>query len=199
MTLLPPLQDCLDRVFMRKRTIFVLILLFLSSIVLGIVLVITHSSYTYHLELCDDFLNEVCFSDTNFFLVFLKRTASHGLLLLIILACGIHFTALIVPPAIIIYRAYTFGGCICIFFSVYRFTGAIIAIFLYLPVHLLLDCVLIMAATLSFSRASRFCMCGDELKELLFDFLVLLILIAVICLAEAILLLVLFRPIGNII
>ncbi len=36
-----------------------------------------------------------------------------------------------------------------IFFTVYRMTGVLVVFTLYLPVHLLIDCILILAAALS--------------------------------------------------
>ena len=85
---------------------------------------------------------------------------------------------------------------IVIFFSVYRLTGALVVFVLYLPVHLLFDCLFLAATSLSCGRARRFC--GEDFFCLLWDFLVLLAITAIVCLAEAILLLALFHPLGSI-
>ena len=84
-------------------------------------------------------------------------------------------------------------------FSVYGMTGALICFTICLPVHLLLDLVFLCASSLSCFRAFRFSFCGDDLKELLSDFLFFLALVALICLIEMLLLLTLFHPIGNLV
>ncbi len=162
----------------------------------GIVFIKTPAIYGYHLNLCDRYVDRVCYSSRSVFLIFLERTAGNALVLLLLLCAGFYVAGLAVTPLIFIYRAYTFGGSLAIFFSVYRFSGALIVFVLYLPIHLLLDAVFLLAIVLSFCRAPRFRFCGDDFKELLFDFLCLLILIVVICLLEALLLAALFHPYG---
>ena len=129
-------------------------------------------------------------------MIFFERTAGHTLLLALILLGGIHFAALTIPAAALFSRACTFGGSIVIFFSVYRLTGALVVFVLYLPVHLLFDCLFLAATSLSCGRARRFC--GEDFFCLLRDFLILLAITAIVCLAEAILLLALFHPLGSI-
>ena len=95
------------------------------------------------------------------------------------------------------FRAYTFGGCLVLFFSVYRFTGALIVIALYLPVHLLVDAVLLWAALLSCDRARGFCFCRTDFMSILRDFVILAIILLLVCLLEMLLLLLFVRPVGN--
>lgn len=192
------IRECLFRVIERKRTLLFLILLFLCSTVCGIVFVKTPAMYEYHLRVCDRFLDRVCFSSTDVFLIFLERTAGHAALLALVCASGVHVAALVVSPAVLVYRAYTFGGSLAVFFSVYGFSGALIAVVLYMPVHLLIDAALLCSATLAFGRAPRFRFCAPDLRELFCDFLVGLFVVVCACLFEMTLLFVLFHPLGNI-
>ncbi len=189
------IKDGLGRAFERKKTLLLLAILFCVGIVCGILFIKTPAIYGYHLNLCDKYIDRVCYSERNVFLILIERFAGGALLVGFVLAAGFHPACLVFPPLLIFYRAYTFGGSIAIFFSVYRMSGALIIFGLYLPIHLLLDGVLFLAAAYSFARAPHFC--KSELRPMLFDLLFLLVLIAAICLLEIILLLVLFRPIGN--
>lgn len=191
-------RDCCGRAIRQKKTLVVFLLLFGCLTLCGILFIKTPAVYDYHLTICDRFIDRVCFSSRSVFLIFLERAAGNALILLLLSVAGIHIAGLAVTPVVICFRAYTFGGSLAIFFSVYRFTGAIIVFALYLPVHILLDAVFLMAVSLSFSRAPSFRFCGNDWKELLFDVLILLALILAVCLLEAILLLVLFHPLGNI-
>ncbi len=191
-----PVRDCVCRAAERRKTLLVLAVVFLAMAVLGICFYQTPAFYDYHLTLCERFVDRVCYSQQSVFLIFLERFAGNALFVLVILAGGVHPVALVLPPLTLCYRAYTFGGSLAVFFSVYRLSGALIVFVLYLPVHLLVDVVLLGGAALSFSRAPRFKFSKGDLRELLCDFLILLVLIAAICLLEMILLLVLFHPLG---
>lgn len=192
------LRDCCCRAFARKRTLIVFSLLFLFFAVLGIIFIKTPAVYAYHLSACDRFLDRVCFSSRSIFLIFLERIAGNALILIVLLCAGMHIAGLAVTPAIVCFRAYTFGGMIAILFSVYKATGVLVVFVLYLPVHLMLDVVFLLAVSLSFSRAPCFRFCRDDFKELLCDFVVLFVFIVAVCLLEALLLLLLFHPIGNV-
>ena len=190
-------QDCLGRATERKKTLIIFAALFAVSAILGICFIKTPAVYDYHLNLCDRFVGRVCFSERNVFLIFLERTAGNAFILLLLLLAGIHVFGLVVPPAVFVYRAYTFGGSVAVFFSVYGVSGALIALVLYMPVHLLLDAVFLGATSLSFGRARRFRFCRENFKELALDFLILLLIVTIICLLEMILLFALFHPLGN--
>lgn len=192
------LRDCCGRAVNNKKTLLAFLFVLLISALCGMIFVKTPAVYSYHLTICERFVDRVCFSSRSVFLIFLERTAGHFLILLLLLCAGIHTAGLIVTPAVICFRAYTFGGSLVIFFTVYRFTGALIVFVLYLPVHLLIDAVLLLAVSLSFSRARCFRFCADDWKGLLLDLVVLFVLILLICLIEAFLLLALFHPLGNI-
>lgn len=189
------IKEGLGRAFERKKTLLLLAILFCAGAVCGMLFIKTPAIYGYHLNLCDRYVDRVCYSDRNVFLILLERFAGGMLPVCFVLASGFHPICLIFPPILIFYRAYTLGGSLVIFFSVYRVSGALIVFALYLPVHLLLDAVIFIAAAFSFARAPRFC--KSELQAMLYDFLFLLVLVAAICLLEAVLLLVLFHPIGN--
>ena len=163
----------------------------------GIVFIKTPVFYDYHLKLCDRYLDRVCYSDQNVFLIFLERTAGNALLLVLVLAGGLHPAALPLPAVVLFYRSYTFGGTLSVLFSVYAFPGAVVAIALYLPIHLLIDAALLLAAGVSLCRAFSFTFCAGDFKELLADLLFFLALVALICLVEMLLLLALFHPMGN--
>lgn len=193
-----PVKDCFGRVCERKKTLAAFGALFLLSFILGICFIKTPAIYDYHLTLCDRYIDRVCYSQTSVFLIFIERTAGHAFLLALFLIAGLHPAALIFPPAILVYRAYTFGGSVAIFLSVYRFSGALVVFVLYLPIHLLLDVLFLSAISLSCSRACRFRFAKEEFLELFYDFLILFLLTAAICLLEMILLLALFHPLGNI-
>ena len=190
------LRECLARILERKRTFILLAALCLVGAILGLCFIRTPAVYDYHLGLCERYVVRVCFSDRSVFVIFWERLAGAALLIALMLLSGVHFAALIVPPAILLYRAYTFGGSLVIFFSVYRVTGVLIVFVLYLPVHLLLDAVLLAATTLSCARAPHFCFCRHDFCELGMDFCALLLLAAAVCLFESVLLLAIFHPIG---
>lgn len=192
-------KDLISRAFERKWIPVCLLLLLLCSIMSGIVFIKTPVFYDYHLKICDRFLDEVCYSDRSVFLIFLERFCGNALFLALVMLGGLHPAALVLTTTAIAFRGYLFGGSLAIFFSVYRFSGALMCITLYLPVHLLLDAVFFVAAAITFSRAFRFSFCSTDFKDLLLDFLLLCILILAVCLLEMLLLGVLFHPMGHII
>ena len=191
-------RECFGRAFERKKTLLVFAVLFLAGMVLGLIFVTTPAMYDYHITVCDRFVNRVCFSDRSVLEIYIERLAGHAVLLAVIGLSGVHIIGCIFPPIVLVYRAYTLGGSLYIFFSVYRFAGALIVIGHYLPVHLAVDAVLCFAGALSYGRAARFCFGKQDWLFLLSDFLLLLALLAAIGLAEMLLLLALFHPLGNI-
>ncbi len=198
MRFLFPVRACMERAIRRKKTIIALAVLCLISFILGIVFIKTPAAYEYYLKLCDRFIDRVCFSQVSVLLIFVERTVGFTLIVALLLVAGVHPAGLILPPALLVYRFYTFGGSVAIFLSVYRMTGVLIVTVLYLPVHLLIDIVCIAATSLSCSRACRFRFSKDDFCELGSDLVILFALIAAICLLEMLLLLVLFHPLGNI-
>jgi len=193
-----PVKNCCERALSRKKTLIIFAVLFLTGIILGIIFIKTPAMYDYHLARCDRFIDRVLFSDRSVFVIFLERTFGHILILLPLLLAGIHPAALVVTPFVLVFRAYTFGGSIAIFFSVYRLSGTLLVLALYIPIHLLIDAVFFMAIAVSFARAKCFRFCKSDFLELFCDLLVFACMIALICFAEMLLLLILFHPIGNI-
>ncbi len=194
---LPLFRDCLSRVIARKKTLLVFAIVYLAGIILGICFVKTPAFYEFHLNRVDRFLVQIVYSRRNVFLIFLERTAGCALWLALLALSGIHFVALAVPPAVLLYRSYTFGGSIAILCSVYGVSGLLVVFVLFLPIHLLTDAVFLGATVLSCGRAGTFRFCRSDLTELLFDFLALLAVAALICLLEMLLLLVIFHPVGQ--
>ena len=190
-------RDCISRALERKKTLAVFVCIYVFATILGILFIKTPAMYHYHLNLCDRFVERVCYSDRNVFLIFWERACGNSVFLAVILSAGIHPIGCIISPILLLYRAYTFGGSLVIFFTVYRVSGILIVFVLYLPIHLLIDAILLCSASLSCGRASCFCFSKDDFVALLRDFLVLLLLICAVCLLEMILLLLLFHPIGN--
>ena len=123
--------------------------------------------------------------------------AGCSLLLLLTLLGGVHIVGIALPSAILLYRSYTFGGQIAVLFGVYGFSGSIVALVLYIPIHVLIDAVIVLAASLSACRARCFCFTKRDFCELGLDFLAFLLLIVAVCLLEMILLLAVFHPLGN--
>lgn len=199
MDFLSPVENCLSRALCRKKTLVALGIFYLIMLILGICFFRTPAFYVYHINACDRYLTRVCYSDRNVFLIFLERTAGCAVLVVLISLAGVHFAGLILPPVVLVYRAYTFGGCTAILFSVYKFSGAMIALVLYLPIRLLTDAVLLLAAALSFARAGCFCFTKRDFFALAGDALILTLFCAIICLLEMLLLLALFHPIGSLI
>ncbi len=191
------LKELFLRAFQRKWIVLCLFLLLLSSTMCGIVFIKTPTFYEYQLRICDRFLDRVCYSDRSVFLIFIERTAGCALLLFLVLIGGVHPAALALSAMVMAFRGYTFGGTVAILFSVYGMSGAIVAFALYIPIRILADGVLLLAAAVSFSRAFCFRFCAGDIKELLADFLLLSVLILMICLLEAVLLAALFHPLGN--
>lgn len=198
MRLLLPVKECFGRVFEKRIVLIVFAVLFVIGMALGIVFIKTPAIYDYHLNRCEKFIDSVCFTDRSVFLIFLERIAGHALILALLLVAGIHPVGLVITPVVFVFRAYTFGGSLAIFFSAYRMTGALIAIAFYIPVHILFDCVFLAAVALSFGRAFGFRFCKRNFSELIKDAVILLIFIAIVCIVEVILLLILFHSVGNI-
>ncbi len=190
------LRDCLSRALEHRRTLFLFGGFFLAGVLLGMCFVKTQAVYGYHLDLCESYLVKVCFSEKNIFGIFLERFFGFLLLGALLLAAGLHFAALILPPAVLLYRSYTLGGSIIIFCSVYGVTGILVLFALYLPVHLAIDALLIGATTLSCARAPKFRFTRQDFCVLGADLLALALAIAAVCLVECVLLLAVFRPIG---
>ncbi|MBR7186280.1 MAG: hypothetical protein IKD43_02175 [Clostridia bacterium] len=183
----------------KRRTLLLFGVLFLLGILLGILFIKTPTVYEYHLNLTARFLGEVCFSDRSVFLIFFERTCGNALLLALVLLAGVHFAGLAVPPVVLLYRAYAFGGSLTILFTVYRVTGVLVALTFYLPIHLLVDVILIGATAVSCNRAREFCFCRRDFCELGLDFFAFFMLIAAVCLFEAVLLFAIFHPIGAVV
>lgn len=190
------IQDCFTRCLERKRTFILFGIIYLVGIVLGICFVKTPSVYDYHLNICERYMARVCFSSRSVFAIFIERVCGTFILLALMLIAGIHFAALAVPPAVLLYRAYTFGGSLTIFFSVYRVTGVLVVFVLYLPIHLLIDILLIAATVVSCGRAHRFQFCKSDFCALGLDLIAFSLLIATVCLLETVILLAVFHPIG---
>ena len=163
----------------------------------GIIFIKTPVFYDYHLKLCDRFLDRVCYSDRSVFLIFLERTAGNALLLALVCIGGLHPVCLPLPAIVLLYRSYTFGGTIAVLFSAYAFPGAAVAVALYIPIHLLIDCILFIAAGAALTRAFSFSFCADDRRELALEYLCFLACIVLVCLLEMVLLLALFHPMGN--
>lgn len=197
MQLLSPFKDALCRALARKWLLLFYLCLFLLSTVCGIVFIKTPSFFEYHLRLCDRFLDRVCYSDRSVFLIFLERAAGSVLYVVLVFSGGFHPVLTVLPAAFVSFRAYTFGGTLAVFFSVYEFSGALVALTLYLPIHLLIDCVLFLAAALAFSHAVRFPFCAADLRALACDLLLCAACAVLVCLAEMVLLAALFHPLGN--
>ncbi len=190
------MRDCLARVLSRKKTLLLLGGCFLLFTVLGACFAKTPAVYEYHLRICERFLDRVCYSSRNVFLIFTERFAGDALILILISAAGIHTAALAVPAFVLAYRAYLFGGTLAVLFTVYGFPGAMIAIVFYLPVRLLTDAVFLAATALASGRGRGLC---RDFKELLLDSAVFLLLILAVCLVELLLLVVLFHTPGNLV
>lgn len=198
MRLFLPVKDCMGRGLSRKKTLIAFAVLFLLGIILGIVFLKTPAVYDYHLARCNKYLERVLYSDRNVFLIFFERTIGHAFVLAVLVITGIHPAALVITPFVFAYRAYTFGGSMGIFISVFRLSGALVIFPFYLPIHLMIDAVFLLAVAVSFERASNFCFNKSGWKELACDFLIFFIFIVLICLLEIILLVIFFHPIGNI-
>lgn len=198
MGLLFLLRDLFFRAMSRKKTFAALAALFLLFIVLGMIF---YSALPIRRQLnimCARFMERIVYSDKNIFLIFLERTAANAALSVLILCAGVHPAALVFPPLLLAYRASVFGGTFVAFFAIYRLPGAFVVLLLYLPIHLLTDALLLTTAAISFARAKGFCFCRRDLRGLLYDILSVLAISAAICLAETMLLAVIFRPLGNI-
>lgn len=192
------LQNFASRALERKKTLIFLAAVTLLFTILGLCFVSSPAVYEYHLSVCDGFVLDVCFSDTSVFWIFLKRLGGCALLIVLVLIGSLHPVALILPIAVLVYRAFTFGGSLYVFFDFYGLSGAMIVIILYFPIHLLTDALLLLTTTVAIGNACRFCSTRADFFGLLKDFLTALLCSVFIYLAEMILLLALFHPIGKI-
>ena len=185
-------RECFSRAWEHKRALFCFMLLFFVCAVIGMLV-----RDSYHLQLCTRYLRNVCYTDKSVVVVFFGRFAGCTLLILFLLASGMHRIGLIFPPLLFAFRGYTFGGCIAIFFSVYKFAGALIVIAFYLPVHLLIDAILFWVTALSVDRCRSFCFCRLSFLALLRDAVFFIVLAAAVCFLEMVLLIVIVHPVGN--
>ena len=192
------MQGFFARALERKKTLIFFAILTVLFAVLGMCVINSPAIYEYHLTVCDGFLTDICYSDTNVFVIFLERAGGCALLALLILVGGIHPVALLLPIAVLVYRAFTFGGSVYVFIDFYKISGAMVVIILYLPIHLAADVILIFAATITCGRAFHFSFCRTDLWGIVCDFFTVLFFIALVYLAEMLLLLALFHPIGKI-
>ena len=145
------LREFFGRALERRGTLIIFAILFAAGALLGLCFINTPAAYDFHLENCDRYLRRVCYSDRNVFTIFSERTAGCLLLAALSAISGIHIAALALPSAVLLYRAYTFGGSIRILCSVYRVSGSLVVLVLYLPIHLLVDAVLIVGMALSYA------------------------------------------------
>ena len=192
------LRDALSRAAERKWLLAAGGALFLIAAAIGGVLCHTSGGGIFY-RLCGDYLAEVCAEESGGAALFFARAGEHLLLLALVLAGGVHPAALCLPALLLAFRAWTFGGCIVVFFSAYRMTGALAVLTLYLPVHLLFDLLLLLAAALSCGRARGFRFCRADGALLLRDFLVFAVLTVAVCLIELLLRAALFRPLGAVV
>lgn len=192
-------RDIWERISEKKSVPVLFGALFVLGAVFGMCFAAAPEVFPYLERGCSRFLAEVCFTDRNVFVIFLERTAGVGLLLALILLSGVHVAALVLPSVLLVGRAYTFGGSLVVFFSAYRVTGALVVFAAYLPVHLLIDLILLAATCLSCGRAPRFCFCKRDLCDLGKDFLFLFAAGALVLFAEMLLLAVIFHPLGDLI
>lgn len=198
MNFLPVIRDCARRALDKKIALCIFGGVFLIFAVLGLCFIKTPAIYAYHINICEKFVDNVCYSERSVFVLFIERSCGNLLMIGVAVLSGMHVCAIAVPSCVLIYRAYTFGGSLYIFFNVYRLSGALIVFVLYLPVHLLIDALLIAAMAIAIGRAPRFCFRRSDFCDLLRDFSVLALFVVAICLLEMILLLLIFHPIGNI-
>lgn len=194
---LSPFLNAYRCVWEKKRLLIAFAALYLLGALLGALFIRTPSVYEYHLGSCERFMARICFSDRSVIVIFFERAGIAALLLALMLLAGIHAAALILPPALLLYRAYTLGGSTVIFFTVYRVTGVLVFLVLYLPVRLLTDALLVAATVLSCERARSFGFSRGEFAEIARDFAALLAAAVGVCLYEGILLFALFHPIGG--
>ncbi len=192
MRLLYCFQDVISRVLERKRTFIVLISLYLASMLCGIIFIKSSALYEYHLQGVEEYFADVCYGEGSIFWLFCRRFAVKSLFLALFTLFGVHFLAVGFGGVLIVFRGYSLGGCVLLFLSVYRLSGALVLFVLYLPVCLLCDAAYLSFSTLAFQRARSFCFCKEDWRKMLFDFLCGVTVVGCVCLFEAFLLLVLF-------
>lgn len=191
-------RDCCSRALERKRTLIVLAVLLAVGFILGACFAKNPAMYAFNRRMCTRFVDRVCYSDTSVLKLFLLRTLGHSALILAAIAGGVHPVALALPVVALLFRSFTFGGSVVVLVSVYGAAGVLILVVLLLPVHLLIDALLLLSSSLSFGRAFGFCFCKRDFIALFSDFFSLVLCTAAVCLLEAFLLLAFFHPIGNI-
>lgn len=193
------LRDCVSKALYHKKIFILTVIAFFLFAILGVCFYKTPSTYGYILRICNRFIDYICFSDRSVVVIFFERTFGHLLILALILVSGVHWGMLPLPICALLYRAYSFGGMIAIMIATYRLSGVLIVFVLYLPIHLLLDVVFLIALNITCWRVKEFAFRRDDFQVLCCDFLSLGAIIAVVCLLEAVILLVLFHSIGIVI
>lgn len=189
-------SEALIKLKERKLIAIAVFSLYLTGLICGLVLANNAPSYDYFCRICDRYMNGFCFSKTNVFLLFLQRMCANVLFLIVFTGCGAHPAALIVLPVSVVYRSYTFGGSLFVFFRVYGFSGMLVVFLLFLPVRLLVDTIYLCEGVFSVHNA---CYCRKfDFRRIVRDFLLGVVCLAAVSLLEMLLLLIFFHPIGNV-
>lgn len=187
--------DPFFRAWERKKTLFSLAALTLIAFILGACFAFQHAAYDYHAAVCARYLDEAFYAYGSPVLLVLQRFLGYALLAAIFLLAGAHPALLAVPIVLLAARGYLAGGSAAVFVGEYGATGVLVLFTLYLPVKLLSGVVFVVLCTLSFARvAGRNC----DLRGLVSDFPAVLFACFLLCIAELLLMYLLFRPIGNI-
>lgn len=196
MNLFFTLKNRIHELFERKKAIIILILLFLSSIVCGIVFIKNGEFYQICMRNCSRFVDYVCFSQVSVFKIFLERFLAHLLILSVVLLTGITKITSYLSPVILVYRGFFLGGNCFLLIAVYHFSGILILLLLYLPIHLAVDFLLTVACIHAFDRSKSFYFCKDGLLGLASDLALYAISLLAIHAVETLILFAIFHPLG---
>lgn len=198
MNLFAHFRGCLGSALERKKTLVFVAAVYVLFFIVGACCARSPAMFEYNRNLCARYIDRVCYSDTDVFVLFFTRLLGHGLLFVLVLAGSIHPAAMLFPAAVLLYRSFTFGGSVVLFFAVYGAAGALVVFILYLPIHLLIDVSLLLACSRSCGRCTSFCFCGDDLLVLLLDLLCFVLVAVAVGAVEGLLLAALYHPLGNI-
>lgn len=153
MNLLFLLREMID--YLKKHFIcsIVFITMFIIGILCGIVIKKPGSIECYYYNYCDHYIYRIFSESTGGILI--DRILSSSIFIVLIFPLA--FSVWIVPlqGLLIFYRGFVFGTVTVILFSVYRFSGCLVWLFVLLPQTLLLAALCIVLSVLAFDCASE--------------------------------------------
>lgn len=196
MNLLSFFNEYKNGIIRQKIPVILLLIIFLFSIVCGIVLTKPEVINEYYLVYCDNYVYRVFSTESGIGAIFLGRFLKNLLNLIIIAGGGVVIFIFPVHVFLVFYNGYVFGAEFAILCTGYSVNGFFMALFLFLPQYLILGGILITSAPFSlecgvrvFKEKNFYCV-----KIFLWWIAFFFILALAACVLEVLTVVIFFRP-----